>query len=119
MYIAFGGNKCKHFALQKEYETAKENSAKWEKSLQSTKSVIVDNEFLTWRLLDQIQQLYSVLCRRNGKEVIFKRHEVEKQLDYIKDEIETIQEIIAVCKKMMEDEARSDIAENGSGKLKK
>lgn len=117
--MAFSRNKCKHFALQKEYETAKEKCVKWEKSLQATKSVIVDDEFQTWRLLDQIQQLYSVLCRRNGKDVIFKRHEVEKQLDYIKEEIETIQEIIEVSKKMMENEARSDIAENGSGKHKK
>lgn len=71
---------------------------------------------MTRRLLDQIQQMYKLFTQRNGEEVTFKRHEVEEQLDYIKDEIETIQEIIDTSKQMMDKEAKSDIAQDGSHK---
>lgn len=104
--------------FQKEYEEAKRNAVEWEKSLESTKNVIIDKEFLTWRLLDQIQQLYKLFCQRNSVDVSLKRHEVEEQLDYIKEEIETIQEIIDASEQMMDRESKSDIAQDGSYKSK-
>lgn len=100
--------------LQKDYEKSKADCVKWETTLEQTKEEIVSKEFLTCRLLDQIQQIYGLFCKRNGEDIVFKRDEVEKQLDYIKEEIETIQEIIQVSKKIMEKESRSDIAQHGS-----
>lgn len=103
---------------QKEYGRAKEKCTKWENALEATKDAIVDKEYLTWRLLDQIQQLYKLFTQRNSEDVILKRQEVEEQLDYIKEEIETIQEIIEASKEMMNREAMSDIAQDGSHKSK-
>lgn len=104
--------------IQTDYDVAKAKCVKWEKSLESIKEAIVDKEFLTCRLLDQIQQLYMLFCKRNNENVVFYRDQVEEQLDYIKEEIETIQEIIDVSKTMLEKEERSDIAQDGSHKSK-
>lgn len=69
--------------------------------------------------LDQIQQLYLLLCKRNNMEPVLRRDQIEKQLDFIKNEIETIHEIIAMSREMLAIETRSDIAEFGSGKTGK
>lgn len=104
--------------IQKTYEVAKGDCVKWEKSLEAIKSTIVDKEFVTCRLLDQIQQLYMLFCKRNNEDVVFHRHQVEEQMDYIKEQIETIQEVIQVSKTMILNEDKSDIAQNGSHKSK-
>lgn len=69
--------------------------------------------------LDQIQQLYLLLCKRNNAEPKLRRDQIEAQLDFIKNEIETIQEIFEVSQEMIAIENRSDIAEYGSGKTGK
>lgn len=104
--------------VQNDYDAAKADCVKWEKSLESMKEAIVDKEFLTRRLLDQIQQLYMLFCKRNNEDVVYYRDQVEEQLDYIKEEIETIQEIIDVSNTMQEKEERSNIAQDGSHKSK-
>lgn len=80
------------------------------------KDVITEKEKETFMLLDQIQQLYLLLCKRSGIEPEYKRDQVEEQLDYIKREIEILEEIIEMAEEMTELENRSDIAEHGSGK---
>lgn len=84
--------------------------------LPAANNVAAAQEMETYMLLDQIQQLYLLYCQRNGVEPKFKREEVEKQLDYIKTEMEINAEIIKLSHEMMELETRSDIAEHGSGK---
>lgn len=84
--------------------------------LASTKNAVVEKQRQAFMHLDEIQQLSALLCKRNGNDPKFKRDQVEQQLDFIKDEIETIQEIIDLANEMMANETRSDIAEDGSGK---
>lgn len=80
------------------------------------KIMIGDRERSAFIRLDQIQQLYSLLVRRIGIEPQFKRNQVEQQLDFIKKEIETTEEIIKLSNEMVAIETRSDIAEHGSGR---
>lgn len=87
-----------------------------ESALVSIKVVITEKEKITFMQLDQIQQLYSLLCKRIDVEPHFKRNQVEEQLDFIKTEIETIQEIIKLSNEMIANDTRSDIAECGSGR---
>lgn len=87
-----------------------------ESALASIKDIINEKEKVTFMQLDQIQQLYSLLCKRINVEPHFKRNQVEEQLDFIKKEIETIQEIIKLSNEMIANDTRSDIAECGSGK---
>lgn len=67
-------------------------------------------------LLDQIQQLYLLLCQRSNVEPKFKREEVDQQFDFITTEMEIMADTIKLAHEMMELETRSDIAEHGSGK---
>lgn len=89
---------------------------KWENVLPSAKKIITDEEKDTFMLLDQVQQLYQLFCKRNNIEPEFKREQVEEQLDFIKMEIEIMCDVLEMANEMMELENRSDIAEHGSGK---
>lgn len=82
----------------------------------AAKKLAASQEMEVNMLLDQIQQLYLLYCQRNGVEPTFKRKDVDKQLDYIKTEMEKMRAIIDLANKMTELETRSDIAEHGSGK---
>lgn len=88
----------------------------WENVLPAAQDVTASREMEVHRLLDQIQQLYLLYCQRNGVEPKFQRKEVDKQLDYIKTQMEMMTAIIELSHEMMELETRSDIAEHGSGK---
>lgn len=66
--------------------------------------------------LDQIHQLYILLCNRSGIEPEIKKNQVEQQLDFIKTECETLQEIIEMSNEMVAIETRSDVAERGSNR---
>lgn len=100
---------------QKNHKKQQQQCLKLEDVLAATKSAVVEKQKQTFMHLDQIQQMYSLLCNRNGCDPKFKRDQVEEQLDFIKDEIETIQEIIDLSFEMMAIETRSDIADCGSG----
>lgn len=89
---------------------------KWENVLPPAKKILTDEEKDRFLLLDQVQQLYLLFCKRNDDEPEFKREQVEEQLDFIKTEIEIMCDIIEMSKEMMELESRSDIADHGSGK---
>lgn len=101
---------------QKNFEKLKNECLKLESVIHPSKEAICEKEKETFMMLDQIQQMYLLLCDRNGEQPIYKREQVEEQLDYIKTEIEKIQEVIALSEEMMANEDRSDIAECGSGK---
>lgn len=102
--------------LQKSYDKQQQQCLKLENILASTKNAVVEKQRQAFTHLDQIQQLYALLSRRNGNDPKLKRDQVEEQLDFIKDEIETIQEIIELANEMMAIETKSDIAEYGSGR---
>lgn len=91
-------------------------SIKWGKVLATTKDCIAEKETLTFRLLDQIQQLYGVLCCRAGIPQIYNRNQVEEQLDMVKDEIEFFREVISNAKQLMANEKKSNVAVRGSEK---
>lgn len=87
--------------------------------LASAKSTIIDNEQLSFALLDQIQHLYLLLCKRNHQKPKFTRKQIKEQIDFIADELETIQEIIQLSNEMIAKETRSDIAQCASTKSDK
>lgn len=101
---------------QKSYDKTKIECMKWENVLVPTRQIIGEKEKSIFMRLDQIQQLYSLLCKRIGAEPNYKRNQVEEQLDFIKREIETIEEIIELSTAMVAIETKSDIAEFGSGR---
>lgn len=103
-------------------EKSSAECSKWENIIVPTKNIIGKKERSAFMRLDQIHQLYILLCKRSGVEPEFKKSQVEQQLDFIKTEIETLQEIIVMSNEMVAIETRSDIAERGSnrsGKAKK
>lgn len=102
--------------MQKTHEKTKAECLKWENVLIPAKQMIGDKERSSFMRLDQIQQLYLMLCKRSGIEPKFKRNQVEKQLDFIKSEMETFEEIIELSNEMIAIETKSDIAEHGSGR---
>lgn len=100
--------------LERSYAAVKQESLKWEKILATTKDYISDNELITNRLLDSINQLYRLLCKRNEVEPVFLRTNPEAQLDYIKDEIEMLQKISKLAEEKLAKEQSSSIPEKGT-----
>lgn len=105
--------------LQKNYEKSRDEFLKWETILGSAKSTIIDNEQLSFALLDQIQHLYLLLCKRNHQKPKFSRKQIKEQMDFIAEELDTIQEIIRLSNDMMVKEIRSDLAQCASTKSDK
>lgn len=96
--------------LQRSYNIAKTESLRWEKILANTKDCIAENEIVTFRLLDQIQQLYAMLTRRNGEDCVLTRYQTEEMLDYMKYEIEVLQEVVKKSHIRMAREKKSNEA---------
>lgn len=96
--------------LERCYNASQAETSKWARILMATKTCILDIELLSFRLLDQIQQLYGLLCARNGAERKFKREQVEEQLDYIKEEMEFLSDVLKMSHKMMADEKKAAAA---------
>lgn len=80
----------------------------------TTKDSIADKEAVTFQLLDQIQQLYGLFCRRSGVPVKFFRDQVEEQMDVIKGEIQFFQDVVEHAEKLMTDEKKSRMGTHGS-----
>lgn len=64
--------------------------------------------------MDSIQHLYTLLVTRNGDKAKFKRFDVGNQLDYIKDEMEVLENIIHKAEKKMLKETKSMLGEKGT-----
>lgn len=107
------------FFPQKNYEKRHGEFLKSETSLALAKSTIIDNEQLSFALLDQIQQLYLLLCKRNHQKPRFTRKQIKEQIDFIAEELDTIQQIIQLSNDMVAKETRSDIAQCASTKSDK
>lgn len=83
--------------------------------MQPAKEVIIENEKEMFMIVDQIQQMYLLLCSRNNEEPKLKREQVEEKMDYIKREFEITLDVIELAQEMESLDTRSDIAEHGSG----
>lgn len=88
--------------------------SKWQQATIATENVIVEDEFMTTALLDQLQQLYLLFCKRRKIQPQLGRHQIEEQFDFIKDEIEQIRDIISIANDGTADEIKSDVAQCGS-----
>lgn len=89
------------FSAQRCYAASKAETIKWGRVLIATKNCIADKEMLSFRLLDQIQQLYRLLCKRNDAEPAFGRDQVEQQLDYVKGEMEFLADVLQLARRTM------------------
>ncbi|XP_055606034.1 myosin heavy chain, skeletal muscle-like [Uranotaenia lowii] len=102
--------------LQGQYTEAWNECLKWEKSITTSKSYMKDNEMKTNVISDAIYHLYSLISKRLGEPPKFIRQEVENQLDFIKEEIGTLQAILNIAvAKMMRDKMSVSV-EKGSSK---
>lgn len=95
-------------SVQRCYNASKAETIKWGRVLVATKNCIAEKETLSFRLLDQIQQLYGLFCARNGIEPEFRREQVEEQLDVIKGEMEFLTDVLTMSHKAIADEKRSN-----------
>lgn len=88
----------------------------------ATKDCIAEKETLTFRLSDQIRQLYLLFCSRNAVAPEFRLEQYEEQLDMIKDEMEFFQDVVAYSKQLMIAEeqraARAGTPRSKAGSLK-
>lgn len=105
----------KHKFNQRNYNNAKTETLKWEKILSKAKDYIADNEKETITLIDSIQQLYQLLAKRNDeKDIKLKKYDVSGQLDYIRDEIEILEDIIKRAHHKMAKEGMSLLGEGSN-----
>lgn len=82
--------------LQLCYASSKADTIKWSRVLISTKRCIAEKEMISFRLLDQIQQVYRLFCARKNAEPVLRREQIEEQLDYVKGEMEFLANLLAL-----------------------
>lgn len=99
---------------QRSYSQAKTETLKWEKILSTAKDYITDNEKQTITLVDSIQHLYQLLAKRNGDTSKLKKFDVGTQLDYIRDEMEILEDIIKRAHHKMAKEGQSMLGEGSN-----
>jgi hypothetical protein len=87
---------------------------RWEKILATAKDFIAENEKQTITLVDSIQHLYQLLTKRNDEKATLKKFDVGGQLDYIRDEIEILQDILKRAHHKMEKEGMSLLGEGSN-----
>ncbi|KAL9698830.1 hypothetical protein quinque_002271 [Culex quinquefasciatus] len=100
------------------YMNALEECLKWEKSITVTKNFMTRNEMTTNCMLDAINHLYILISKRRGGPCKYVRGDVERQLDFIKEEAGIMQEIHSIAHKKLAKDDLSLIAEKGSIKTK-
>lgn len=99
---------------QRNYNSAKADTLKWEKTLSKARDYIADNEKETITLVDSIQHLYQLLAKRNDEKNGLKKFDVSGQLDYIRDEIEMLEDIIKRAHYKMAKEGMSLLGEGSN-----
>lgn len=67
--------------------------------------------------MDSINHLYSILVKRNQEKPKFQRFDVANQLDYIRDEIEILEDIIRRANIKMQKEDKSLLVEKGTNRF--
>ncbi|KAG5679017.1 hypothetical protein PVAND_008621 [Polypedilum vanderplanki] len=100
--------------LESHYNQARTETLKWENTLATAKDFIAENEKQTITLVDSIQHLYHLLTTRNDEKVKLKKFDVGGQLDYIRDEIEILEDIIKRAHHKMEKEGQSMLGEGSN-----
>lgn len=100
--------------IQRNYSNAKTETLKWEKILSNAKDYIAENEKETITLIDSIQHLYQLLAKRNDEKSKLKKYDVSGQLDYIRDEIEILEDIIKRANHKMAKEGMSLLGEGSN-----
>lgn len=100
--------------IQRNYNNAKTETLKWEKILSKSKDFIAENEKETIMLIDSIQHLYQLLAKRNDQKIRLKKFDVSGQLDYIRDEIEILEDIIKRAGHKMAKEGMSMLGEGSN-----
>ncbi|XP_017470864.1 PREDICTED: kinetochore protein Nuf2-like [Rhagoletis zephyria] len=102
--------------LERSYNTARSECLHWERILANAKDCVAANELNKDRALDGIRDIYRMLRRRQGRDPVYQRHEVEKELDFIKDEIELLKEVVKECNKTVAASAKPGFVEKVEGK---
>lgn len=105
------------YLQQRCYHQARMETFKWEKTLTTAKDYIVENEKQTITLVDSIEHLYQLLAKRNEENLKLKKFDVGAQLDYIRDEIEILEDILKRAHHKMAKEGQSMLGE-GSNRFK-
>lgn len=103
-----------HSNTQRNYNNAKAETLKWEKILSKAKNFIAENERETITLIDSIQQLYQLLAKRNDEKIKMKKFDISGQLDYIRDEIEMLEDVIKRSHHKMAKEGMSLLGERSN-----
>ncbi|KRG02803.1 cilia- and flagella-associated protein 73 isoform X2 [Drosophila mojavensis] len=80
--------------LERSYRESQTQCLKWEKILTRTKDVISSNYLEKQRNISAINVLYNLLCRRRDKASDIPRDSMEQQLDFIKDELLILTELL-------------------------
>ncbi|XP_055635628.1 uncharacterized protein LOC129775223 [Toxorhynchites rutilus septentrionalis] len=104
--------------LQIRYVHACEECLKWEQSITSTKNYMALNEMKTNCMLDVIFHLYDTICKRRGESPKFSMEHVEQQLDFIKEEVGLMQEVMSVANAKLTQGDMSLLATKSSNKEK-
>lgn len=113
------GLKNKLDELERGYNNAQAESLKWEKILAATKKYISDDKLKSIRLIDSIHGLYNMLIKRNGEKKIIPSENYEEILDYIKEELQILQECVRVSEAKIAKGQKSVQVEKGSAKRNK
>lgn len=82
--------------------------------MSKAKDYIADNEKETITLIDSIQHLYQLLAKRNDEKVKLKKFDVSGQLDYVRNEIEILEDIIKRSHHKMAKEGMSLLGEGSN-----
>ncbi|XP_064547641.1 uncharacterized protein LOC135434849 [Drosophila montana] len=94
--------------LERSYSESRALCLKWEKILAHTKDVIAASYLEKQRCMDAVDILYRILCKRRNIPPEVWRKNVEGQLDFVKMEMEILQELL----REFEDENESVTAQN-------
>lgn len=105
--------------LERGYNIAQAENLKWEKILSETKNYISDNKLKSIRLIDSIHGLYNMLIKRNGEKKVISPENYEEILDYIKEELQILQEIVRLSSAKIAKGQKSIQVEKGSAKKSK
>ncbi|KAI8117806.1 hypothetical protein FF38_00148 [Lucilia cuprina] len=105
--------------LERSYNQARAECSKWEKIMANAKNTVANHDLNKDRSLDGVHYMYRLLCKRRNIDPVFQRHEIEKQLDFIKDEVELLFEVNKECMKLMEEGKLAKTKNAGKAKGKK
>lgn len=105
--------------LERGYNVAQAENLKWEKILSETKNYISDNKLKSVLLIDSIHGLYNMLIQRNGEKKVISPENYEEILDYIKEELQILQETVRLSSAKIAKGDRSVQVEKGSAKKSK